>query len=171
MAGYGLDGLINRRVSPRAKRYLGATAYALAAVREVLRYRSIPLALRLDGEEHRAAALMLVAGNTRNYAGIVEVTPEALVDDGLLDICLYEGQGTADIVMHALRTLFKRHRHSRGVWYRRGKRLELEWRDSPPLQVDGEDCPESPAEVTVAPSALWVAVPLSFRSPLFSAGR
>ena len=38
---------------------------------------------------------MLVAGNTRNYAGLAEITREAQADDGLLDVCVYEGQGHA----------------------------------------------------------------------------
>src|SRR4030042_384107 len=53
MAGYGLDGLISDRVSLRAKRYLGAVAYALTAVRESLSYRISPLPLRLDAEIYK----------------------------------------------------------------------------------------------------------------------
>jgi len=168
MAGYGLDGLISSRVSLRAKRYLGAAAYALTAVRESLRYRSSPLTLRLDGEVQRADVLMLVVGNTRNYAGLVEVTPEALVDDGLLDVCVYEGQGTTDIVLHVLRTLLRQHRRSSRVRYRQVRRLELAWEKPLPVQLDGDAYEESPTEVTVAPAALWVAVPRGLRTPLFS---
>jgi diacylglycerol kinase family enzyme len=39
---------------------------------------------------------MLVVGNTRNYAGVVEITREAQVDDGLLDVCVSrEGRWTS----------------------------------------------------------------------------
>ena len=111
---------------------------------------------------------MLVAGNTRNYAGLVEVTPEARVDDGLLDVCVYEGRGTADIVLHVIRTLLRRHRRSRKVTYRQVRRLEMEWERPLPVQLDGDVYEESPAEVTVAPSALWVMAPRGVKLPLFS---
>src|SRR3972149_5829064 len=125
MAGYGLDGAIARRVHLGMKSRLGAATYAIAAVREALRYRSSPITLRFDGEERDADVLMLVAGNTRNYAGLAEITREAQADDGLLDVCVYEGKGTVDIVLHVLRTVLHRHLRSKKVTYRKVKRLEF----------------------------------------------
>src|SRR4030065_518517 len=69
VAGSGLAGAIARQVHLGLKSRLGAATYAIAAVREALRYRSSPVTLRFDGEEGGADVLMLVAGNTRNYAG------------------------------------------------------------------------------------------------------
>src|SRR3972149_11358964 len=94
MAGYGLDGAIARRGHLGLKSRLGAAPYAIAAVREALRYRSSPVTLRFDGEERDADVLMLVAGNTRNYAGLVEVTREAPAAGGVAEVCVYEGKGT-----------------------------------------------------------------------------
>jgi YegS/Rv2252/BmrU family lipid kinase len=167
MAGYGLDGAIARRVHLGLKSRLGAVTYAMAAIRESLRYRSSAVTLRFDGEEHTAQVLMLVAGNSRNYAGLVEVTREARVDDGLLDVCVFEGKGTVDIILHALRTLLRRHVQSKKVLYRKARRLELFWEEPLPVQLDGDAYELSPTEVEIAPSVLWVAVPKGVRSPLF----
>lgn len=167
MAGYGLDGAIARRVHLGLKSRLGAATYAIAAVREALRYRSSPVTLLFDGEEHAAQVLMLVVGNTRNYAGLVEITREAQVDDGLLDVCVFQGKGTLDIVLHVLRTLFRRHLRSKKVLYRKARRLELAWGEPLPVQLDGDAYEMSPTHVEVVPGALWVAVPKGVRSPLF----
>jgi diacylglycerol kinase (ATP) len=167
MAGYGLDAAIARRASMRLKGRFGATAYAIAAIREVLRYRSSRVTLRLDEEERAADVLMLIAGNTRNYAGLTEIARDALADDGLLDVCVYEGKGTLDCLLHAIRTLLRRHQRSRKVLYRRVRRLELAWEAALPVQLDGDAFAESPTVVEVDPAALWVAVPRGLRSPLF----
>jgi diacylglycerol kinase (ATP) len=167
MAGYGLDGAIARRVHLGLKTRLGATTYAIAAVREAFRHRSSPVTLRFDGEEHAAQVLMLVAGNTRNYAGLVDITREAQVDDGLLDVCVFQGKGTLDIILHTMRTLFRRHLRSRKVLYRKARRLELAWEEPLPVQLDGDAYEMSPTQVEVVPGALWVAVPRGIRSPLF----
>lgn len=167
MAGYGLDGAIARRVSQKLKGRVGATAYAIAAVREALRYRGTPITLGLDGDERPLNLLMLVAGNSRNYAGLVEITPEARADDGLLDVCAYEGRGTVDIVLHVLRTLLRRHRRSGKVLYRKVRRLEIKGA-ALPVQLDGDAYEQSPAVVTVAPAALWVVVRPGVRLPLFA---
>ena len=167
MAGYGLDGAIARRVSLGLKSRLGATTYAIAAIREALRHRSSAVTLRFDGEQHSADVLMLVVGNTRNYAGLVEVTREALVDDGLLDVCVFQGKGTVDNNLHALRTIFRRHLRSKKVLYRKTRRLELAWEKPLPVQLDGDAYDRSPTQVEIAPGALWVAVPKGVSSPLF----
>lgn len=167
MAGYGLDGAIARRVHLGLKTRLGAATYAIAAVRETLRYRSSPVTVRFDGEEQAVEVLMLVAGNTRNYAGLVEITCQAQVDDGLLDVCVFQGKGTLDIVLHTLRTLLRRHLRSKKVLYRKARRLELAWGEPLPVQLDGDAYELSPTEVEIVPAALWVAVPKRVSSPLF----
>src|SRR3972149_5003967 len=147
MAGYGLDGAIARRVHLGLKSRLGAATYAIAAVREALRHRSSPGTLRFDGEERDAEVLMLVAGNTRNYAGLAEITREAQADDGLLDVCVYEGKGTVDIVLHVLRTVLRRHLRSKKVTYRKVKRLEVARGEPLPVQLDGDEFEQAPAVV------------------------
>ena len=168
MAGYGADAAVTASVSQRAKDRLGATAFALAAAREALRYRGTRVRINADGEEHTYRVLMLVAGNTRKYAGITSITPEARADDGFLDLRIYRGRGTGDILRHALATLLGRHRKSKKVSYRRVKKVTLEWEAAVPVQLDGDACAESPTEITVAPGALCVAVPAGFTRPLFS---
>jgi len=124
--------------------------------------------LSLDGEERSAWALMIVAGNTRKYAGLAQVTPDAIVDDGLLDVCVYEGRGRWDIVRLAALTLLRRHRRSKRVHYKRVRRLKIASEKPMPVQLDGEALADSPAEVSVAAGALWVMTPSGLKSPLFS---
>ncbi len=168
MAGYGIDASVTHKISQRVKGRVGAAAYAIAAVREALTYRGSRVTMRLDGEELATEALMLLAANTRNYAGLTKIASEAIVDDEMLDVCVYEGRGRLDIMLHAARTLLRIHRRSKKVLYRRVRTLELEWDRPVPVQLDGDAHPECPPQITVAPGALWVAVPGDLRSPLFS---
>lgn len=171
MAGVGLDGRIAQAVSPRAKRYLGATAYALTALREVLRYRGAPVQVRLDQEVVAAQLLMMVVGNTRGYAGITQVARRALADDGLLDVCVFQGGGTASIALHFLRVLAGAHLEARDVVYRQVRRVEVTCPASGgplPVQIDGDLAPDSPASFEVAPVALKVMLPQGVRLPFLS---
>ncbi len=168
MASYGIDAAVAHRVSRDVKGRLGAAAYALSAARQAMSYRGSRIAVTMDEEQRAMTALMLVAGNTRNYAGVTQITREALVDDGRLDLCIYEGRGCWDIVWLALLTLLGQHGRSRKVTQRRVNRVELTWETPFPAQLDGEAIAESPAEVTVAPVALWVMTPKGLRSRLFS---
>ncbi len=169
MAGYGIDAAVTHRVSLAAKRRLGAAAYVFAALREWLTYKGVRASLTLDGETLERDVLMLVAGNTRVYAGLTQITNDAVADDGLLDACIYEGKGRLDVAIHTILTALRLHRRWRKVTYRRFRELRISWRRQLPLQLDGDPQPEVPTLVTVAPAALWVAVPRGFTSPLFAA--
>ncbi len=168
MAGYGIDAAVTAAVSQRLKGFTGAAAYAIASFREALRYRGEETVVGFDDETLKCKVLMIIASNTREYAGITQITPEAVVDDGLLDVRVFEGAGRIAIVLHALRVLFRLHRGARKVHYRRVQRLTMDWEKPLQLQVDGDYDPKSPSEVTIVPDALWVAVPRDLKSQLFS---
>lgn len=166
--GFGIDAAITQTVPLGVKDKLGAAAYAISAAREALRYRAKPITVRIDGVERTMEVLMAFAGNTRLYAGITKITPLAIADDGRLDVCIYSGRGKRDIVFHAMRTLLQLHRKSPKVLYRHARRVEFDWDEPLPAQVDGDPLPDCPREVVVVPHSLWVATPAALPSPIFS---
>jgi YegS/Rv2252/BmrU family lipid kinase len=168
MASYGVDASVTHHVSPRVKGYMGAPAYGLAAARQALTFHPVPIEVTLDNEVRWMQVLMVLAGNTQLYAGFAKVAPDAKVDDGLLDVCIYQGRGKPEILAHATRTLLRLHRRSRNVVYRRVKRLHLAWEHPLPLQLDGDPYPESPAEIVSVPSALNILLPRNVKTSLFS---
>jgi diacylglycerol kinase (ATP) len=159
MAGVGLDGQIAAALPLEVKRYLGATAYAITAVRESLRFRGQQVRLLLDGEPCETHLLMMLVGNTRNYAGVAQVTARAYVNDGLLDVCLFPGEGPLDIILHTLRVIAKAHLRSGSVLYRRVRRVELPEESVLPVQLDGDFCPAYPTAFEVVPAAVTVMLP------------
>lgn len=168
MAGCGIDAAITQHVSISLKRRIGATAYAIAAIRELFRYKSRTGTVVLDGESVDVNALMIVTGNTQRYAGVTKITPDARIDDGMLDVCVFQGDGIGDILAHTIRTLLRRHLGSKKVVFRRVKRLDLHFDDPLPVQVDGDTITPSPTVITAAPSSLYAMVPRKAMSRLLS---
>jgi diacylglycerol kinase (ATP) len=166
MAGLGLDGHIAASLPLNVKRYLGATTYAITAISESLRYRGQRVKLIVDDEPLESRLLMMVVGNTRNYAGITQVTSRAYADDGLLDACIFEGRHTLDIIFHTLRVAAQAHLRAGPVLYRRARRLEVHSDTPLPVQLDGDFYPGYPTIFEVVPAALTVMVPQK-KLPLF----
>lgn len=167
LAGFGIDAAITRHVPLGIKDRIGAAAYGLSAVRELLRWKSVRTTVRMDGVERQVDLLMALAGNTRLYAGLTQITPTAKVDDGKLDVCIYQGSGRRDIIFHSMRTLTRIHRKARNVIYRRVRKVEFQWEEPVPVQVDGDTLDYCPTEAVICPKALWVAVPAGLKSPIF----
>jgi hypothetical protein len=114
---------------------------------------------------------MLIAGNTRLYAGVTQITPEAVVDDGLLDVRVYMGRGRVDLIRFALQTLFRRHRGSGRVVYRQVRELHMDWDAPLPMQLDGDPCGDSPKHVKAVPASSGWRFPLASRAPFHRDGR
>lgn len=167
LAGFGLDASITQRVHLGVKSRVGAAAYGLAAVQEVFRWKSIPAIVRFDGYERKVDFLMALVGNTRMYAGLTKIASRAVINDGRLDVCVYEGDGRRDVILHMIRTIAQVHRKSDKTLYRRVNKVEFHWDAEVPVQLDGDPLTQHPCEVEVAPGSLWVAVPNGFSSKLF----
>ena len=123
--------------------------------------------MTIDGTPEPALTWLL-AGNTRSYGGMVQITNRAMIDDGVLDVVLMRRGESAP-----------RHRrwHARAVAaprsdHRTSRTAAIARVDirTPgiPYQLDGETCGETPLRIEVAPLALNVIVPAGLRSPLFS---
>ena len=191
IAGIGLDAAIIPRVNPWLKRRAGALAYILAGIATALRTKPWPARITMadvaaedvaqppsavqSGDTAGAVDQRLppnttlywmVAGNTRNYGGIVNITHQARIDDGLLDAAIMH-RGGLHIIPDAIRAFLGRHHRSPNITYTRAREITI---DTPgiPVQLDGERCLETPLHLTVAPRSLTVLVPRDLHSPLFS---
>ncbi len=166
MAGIGFDAAVVRDISGALKRRLGAASYLLHGLRVGLRYRTGAADLVVDGEPLASHLYWLLLGNTRNYAGVLNITHQARVDDGRLDIALLQRGGLLRLAWLAPWVLLGRHHRRAHVLYRTVTSLEVRT-PGLPVQVDGEYLTETPLRFDVAPAALRVIVPKGLRSPLF----
>lgn len=165
MAGVGLDAAIIPRVSPAWKRRVGAVAYIVAGIRTAIGTKPWSVRISIDGEEWETPLYWMLAGNTRNYGGLLNLTHRARMDDGLLDLALMK-RGGLHLVADGVRVLVGRHERSGNILYRQVHEISIQT-PNVPLQLDGDRCGESPLTVTVAPSALTIITPRGRNLSLF----
>lgn len=140
----------------------GSTLYVLAVLRTVATYRPQPVVVRVDDREWRGAAWLVAIGNTRWYAGGMMITPDAELDDGLLDVCVI-GTGSTARFVAKFPTVFRgTHVGLDEVVTLRGRDVEVAT-DGGNVPLDlwasGEPVGPLPATATIAPEPLHVLVP------------
>lgn len=93
MAGTGLDAKIMSNTDPELKKKVGWLAYARALV-PVLRDSSVlKLQYKVDSDRVRSArAQGIVVGNCGSLPANIMLLPDAVVDDGLLDVIVLKPQ-------------------------------------------------------------------------------
>jgi diacylglycerol kinase (ATP) len=163
-AGVGIDAAMVAETPRWMKRRLGVLAYTLiatrAALRAVLLRRFFVARVTVDGEivERRAAAVLFA-----NFGAILEdriaFGPEIMVDDGVLDCCIFSPDGLLDALRIMWRVTRRDFRPDRAMLYKKGTMFRLETEPVLPLQADGELLGVTPTEVTVEPLAARLLVP------------
>ena len=83
--GSGFDSRVNDRAN-RMSWPRGRMRYNLAILGELRVFKPLPFVLELDGERWETEAMLVAVGNAKSYGAGMKVTPDAEVDDGLVDI-------------------------------------------------------------------------------------
>lgn len=197
MAGLGIDADVLGRVSTPLKERIGEAAVALVAAKELPSRHAFPVEIRASGAGRdegvlwSGEALQVVVGNTRRYGNIAEVTPDARIDDGVLDVCVITAGDPLTTIEQILATLLRREPvHGRSEYFQ-----AAHFRISVPatvgLQLDGSgvklkdylagpdraalERAENPAAALVTyrfdavPRALRLAIPRTYDNALFEA--
>src|SRR5262249_4996861 len=115
----------------------------------------------VDDEVHELRAWMVAVGNSRAYAGGMQIVPDARMDDGLLDVCVIGDISRAQFVRHFPKVFSGTHLAVPGISGYRGARVGVETpgRDDMEVWADGERVGPLPATMEPKPGALRVRVP------------
>jgi len=166
-AGVGLDAEVTEEVEPGAKKRLGGLAFVIAGIVVVREFAGTKVQVTIDGCEVNRRAILVVASNAQLYAGIVRLATQARLDDGLLDVLIFKGQGFPSILRHIFSVLTRRHLRDPEVEYYQARRVEIS--AAKPLSVHADDEPftTTPVEIGIVPGALRVVVPEALPPGLF----
>jgi len=101
-------------------------------------YKAPMITVTYDGGEFTAPMLMISAMNGRRFGGGFLVTPQAEIDDGLLDLCLAQQVSRPEILR--MIPLFMRGTHTNqpAVRMARSRRIAVTSEEGLASHVDGE---------------------------------
>lgn len=159
MATGGFGAEITSSTPKSLKRLLGGGAYSLIGAMKAWQYRPYPVTLRWEGGEREASLFVLALGNGTRSGGGQHLTPEARIDDGLLDVLILRDFASLRDVPAMRRELQQRPRRGDFVETFRTAWLSVEARRELPLTLDGEPGHRRAFRVEVEPGALSLALP------------
>jgi YegS/Rv2252/BmrU family lipid kinase len=149
-AGIGLDALTIHSIEPRIRleKFFTMPEYMAKTIWKAAQWNGVHLRLWADGQEVQGQFIVAVATNIRHYlGGLSKLSPDAYIDDGLLDMWLFSGSHLGDALHHAYNMWRGKHVTSDMARRISFKSLRIE-ADSPYwIQTDGE--PRGSAQQTV----------------------
>ena len=153
LAGVGFDARAVRAVTWSLKTKLGPLSYVVAGLKILCQTHAV-----VEAAPGIAGAAVLI-GNGRYYGGKVRLFPRARLDDGLLDVCVFEKLRGRDLIRYLPKILCATHHRMAGVHYFQTAEFTCRSVGTTPLQLDGEDAGDGPIKFSVKPGALQVLVP------------
>lgn len=156
VATLGFDSTVSQYVADgHVPRFLkGTPSYLYAIFLQLFRYRDVQVSLEGDGLRYSGRTFLAATANTRQYGGNMRIAPDALPNDGMLDVCLVKSVSRCDVVMILPRVFRGGHVRHPAVSIHRVKSLKLETEAPMPIWADGERVSQTPAEISVEAGAL-----------------
>lgn len=154
VCGTGIDVMVLEYAYAAKRVARGILPYLWGVLRAVIAYRPRTVTVSYDGGAPQALDVMLVTvGNGRYIGGGINVAPDAMPDDGLLDLLIIESMPKWKVPPHLLKLLNGRAKEIPGAKYIRCKRVSLAG-DGMRVQIDGEITPMASAELAVLPGGM-----------------
>ena len=101
IAGIGLDARVAHRFAQGGLERRGLVRYLELAAREIASFTPQEYALTADGCDLNVRPLLIAIANARQYGNGALIAPEALLDDGKLDLVVVDYLPAWKVLMHA----------------------------------------------------------------------
>lgn len=162
----GFSGLVNEKLTDELKRSWGPLAYIRAASAALPDLTSYHTWLTFDDDErHEVPLYNLVIANACYVAGGIPIAPQAILDDGLLDVVIIPVTSMAQAAVLVPQIVLGTHVEGDLVQVKRARKVRIDSEPGMWFNVDGELVGNEPATFEVLPQALHVIVGPALAQP------
>ncbi len=169
-ASTGADGYLVHEVEPRPKwsKKMGWASYVLQGIPVLSTFSHVRACVEVDGYTLEEDYILILISNSRRYAGgVLTLSQEAYVDDGLFEVWLFGGRGLSRLSRHGWRALRGQHLEDPDTILLRGQQVTINTDMPMPVQMDGDPAAATPLTCTIKPGALRLLVPDTAPTDLF----
>ena len=157
--GVGFDAKVVEELSKNRTGAIVMSAYATPIMKALKNYNWPAIRVEVDGEEVTRSAGLVIVSNIKTYA-VMEVSGAAALDDGLLDVCVFQTRTWGAMFRYALGAFTKTHTNDSDVLYIQGKKIKISAdRPNVPVQMDGDNAGMLPVEINCIPGVVRLIVP------------
>ncbi len=171
IASVGFDSDANR-IANEAPSWLGGLVYAYGALRALISWRPARFELELDGgERHSFSGYSVAAANSRAYGGGMYAAPDAMLDDGMLDVVAIERVSRLRFLANLPRVFKGTHVTLQSVKVFRSSQVKITSDRPFQMYADGDPVGALPVRVRALHGAVSVLTPVGGAAALSPASR
>ncbi len=160
--GTGFDARVGKKFAGEGKR--GMRNYVRTTIHQYISYSPKTYVLKTENKKVRLDAFLITFANSGQYGNNAYISPKAIINDGLLDLCILRPFPKTSTLEIGLRLFFKNIDQSPYLEVLRIKKASLKRKGKSRITIhlDGEPLKtKAKLKVKVIPDALQVMVPLT----------
>jgi YegS/Rv2252/BmrU family lipid kinase len=157
IAGFGFDAAIvlaTNKMHERGKRK--KSAYLFNLLKCMIRYKNIFMQIDINGELVSGPVYSISVGNGKYSGGGMSQTPNACINDGLLDVTIYMRLTKLRIIRNVAKLYNGKILSIKGVSAYKTTKFTISSADSLFAEIDGEVIGGGPFTVSIIPNAIHV---------------
>lgn len=167
MAGCGFDAEVVRRLHSERTGHIHHLSYAKPIWDSIHNYNypelrvhcEIPASDSVAVRTQTITARWAFVVNLPRYAGGLKIAPNAIGNDGLLDVCTFKDGSLWSGLRYLSGVILGQHASWDDCVTVRASRIRIESDEPVPLQLDGDPCGYLPTDIEVLPDHLTLLVP------------
>lgn len=163
VTGIGFDAAVAKTVNESFyKKWfnaagLGRLTYVASVFHVLTSFTPTSVTIEIDGTTRVFSDVWLTAvANAPNYGGNIRISPEAVHNDGYLNICILHSRKKWPLVRLIPKIYLGKHKANENISFFRGKDVHILTDVPMPVQTDGEIVAETPVRIQILKGALTV---------------
>lgn len=164
MVTCGFDAEVVRQLHLRRSGHIRRSSYLVPICRVLGKYRFPEITIQAfdrDGSMKRDVGCgWAMVFNLPCYGGGLSIHPDAVGDDGVLDVIAFKGRSIASGLRYLAAILAGRHFHLADTVRFQASRIRIETSDRVAYQIDGDYVGRLPIEIQVQPNAVNLLMPV-----------
>ncbi len=149
----GFDSVVNERAN-NFKMISGKNKYVIAVLAMVWKFRAIHFTITIDGIKQERQAMLVCIANGSSYGAGMKIVPQAVDDDGLLNVMVVDQVNPLRLLMVFPRVFFGRHVNHPKVHFFTGSEITVTGKTK--AYADGESISDLPIHVRLSDRSLQV---------------
>ncbi|MBM4349475.1 MAG: diacylglycerol kinase family lipid kinase [Deltaproteobacteria bacterium] len=159
IAYVGFDGEVNRLANDHKGYFGGTLGYIICVLKTLKNFKPFEVEITIDDHTWRERVMMVSIANAPFYGGGMKIAPQALMDDGLLDICIVKEISNLELLRQFPKVFKGTHVTHPRIMMATGKKIKITSDEERELFADGEHAGKLPAECTIGSRTIRVLAP------------
>ncbi len=159
VANVGFDADVNKLANEGKGYWNGRLGYSICVLKAVKHLRPFEIEITIDDHCWRERVMMVTIANGPFYGGGMKIAPEAIMNDGLLDICIVKEISKWELLRQFPKVFKGTHTSHPKILMKSGRRIKLISDEQRDVFGDGEYIGNLPAECIIGGQTVQIIVP------------